>query len=1082
MKFILFILSFVLSFLLFAQDPEVVLTQGHTDQINSIDISPNERWMASGSNSKIVKIWDIPSSREFTTLGPNDGRINSLKFTPNNKLIAALINHGSIKVWDFVTNELVLEVPADYNANGIAFSDDSKFMYYINENGYASKVQLSKDSQPEQITDQYAMHLNKIPNTDQLTLLDHKGKLHIIKIDSDEKQTLTLFDTFNFPFCPSKISASGQYFYSGFNDDNVHIFDLSSGEKKWSIPVSSKIQGVHLDEDNELVYITIHGQKLQIYDLKKESFKTLEESETFYPTHFKVFHNNEILATIHMKRIVFYNLKDLQPIKIFQPLISKMYNMTVAPKGDYVVAANGKLNLTVWNLKQNKIERTLSGMFPCQFGKDGKLYAVGRTMQIGIWDMKTGEMLSQMNTEYEVQQTLAISTDGKYLAGAGYQGKIRIWDLEKQELIKSFQAHEGGISDLSFSPDGRLASCGYDAHVRVWDWKKEKELIALTDQTTMTSGVAFSPDGKLLASSAWDKTIYIRDAQTYDSLNAFVAHDNSITSIAFSDDSKHLTSGATNNAVWEADNTVKVWEPRSGNLVCTFNGHLDGINKVEFEPNTNRVYSCSNDGTLKLWNPDLCGIEATFTAAAETDYIIFNKDFYYTGTKDALQGIAFKIDDRLYPFEQFDLIFNRPDIVANTIGKTPENLIRAYEYIHQKRVKKMGFEEDELNVRFNTPEITINRDDLPYISEKNEVTFSVSSSDSVSFLDRIQVYLNGVPYYGNEGISLRDEKVHSVQKDITIGLIQGMNKITVMSINADGANSLKESFQVIHEPKQLIKHNLYVIGVGVAEYQDEAFNLTYPTKDVNDFVDQMKQNEEIYKNIFVKTLTNEEATKQNISQLEGFLEDVTINDVVVIFIAGHGVLDENYNYYFGTYDMDFTNPTEKGLAYESIEELLTQIKAIKKLLIMDTCHSGEVDKDEIKEVTTPDDDEEDGDIEFRSVATGYKEENAFGLENSREMVESLFSDIRQGSGATVISSAGGAEFAMESDQWKNGLFTYCMLEGIKTGKADLNHDQQIDVDEMRKYVYQNVKELSNGKQRPTTRIENIQMNYPIYYR
>jgi WD40 repeat protein len=832
---------------------------------------------------------------------------------------------------------------------------------------------------------------------------------------------------------------------------------------------------------NELVYITIHGEKLQIFNLKTETFKTLEDNETFSPTHFKVFHNNEILATVHMKKIVFYNLKDLQSIKKFQPLISKMYNMTVSPKGDYLVAANGKLELAVWNLKQNKIERTLNAMFPCQFGTDGKLYAVSRTLQIGIWDLETGKMEGQMKAGYEVQQTLTVSSDGRYLAGAGYQGKIRIWDLENQELVKTYQAHDGGIFDLSFSPDGkRLASCGYDAHVRVWDWEKEKELVALTQQATVTSSVAFSPDGKYLASSAWDRTIFIRDAKTYDSLTAFKAHQNAINSIDFSSDSKYIASGATNNIIWEADNSVKLWEVPTGKLVCTFEGHLDGVNKVVFEPQTHRVYSCSNDGTLKLWNPDLCGVEATFTAAAGTDYIIFNKDYYYTGTKAALEGIAFKIDDRLYPFEQFDLIYNRPDLVANTIGKTPENLIRAYEYIYEKRVKKMGFDKDELNGRFVVPQIQIDRDKLPYISEKNEITITVKVSDSVEMLDRIQVYLNGVPYYGNKGISLKDKNIHSIEKDITIGLIQGMNKVTVMSINRAGAYSLKESFKVIHEPKKFLKSNLYVIGIGVSEYQNEKFNLTYPTKDVSDFVNQMKQNGEIYKNIYINTLTNEEATKQKISDLQSFLSDATINDVVIIFIAGHGVLDEEYNYYFGTYDMDFTNPSEKGLAYESIESLLTQVKAIKKLLIMDTCHSGEVDKDEIKKDNSPQ--EEDGDIKFRSVATGYKEEDAFGLENSREMVENLFSDIRQGSGATVISSAGGAEFAMESDQWKNGLFTYCMLEGIKTGKADYNGDTKIEVDELRRYVYENVKDLSNGKQRPTTRIENIQMNYPIYYR
>ncbi len=1080
MKYLLFF-TLLLTPLAYSQEVEVVLTQGHTDQINSIDVSPNERWMATGSNSKIVKIWDIPSSREFTTLGPNDGRINSLKFTPDNKLIAALVNHGSIKVWNFVTNKLIIEVAAEANANGMGFSDDSNWMYYINQNGYPSRVKLQNQSESEVLSDQYSYHLNKIPNTNELTLLDHKGKLHILDIDTKEKRTLTLFNDFNFPFCPSKVSASGNYFYSGFNDDNVHIFDLKTGEKKWSIPVSSKIQGVHFDEENKLVYITIHGKKLQIFNLETGVFNTLKDKETFSPTHFKVFHGNEILATVHMKNIVFYNLKDLQPLKKFQPLISKMHNMTVDPKGEYLVAANGKLKLGVWNLKQNKIERSFDGMFPCQFGKDGKLYAVSRTLKIGVWDIETGAFKGQMEAGNEVQQTLTVSSNGRYLAGAGYQGMIRVWDLQKQELIKTYQAHQGGIFDLSFSPDSkRLASCGYDAHVRVWDWNKGKELVALSEQTTMTSGVAFSPDGKYLASSAWDKTIFIRDAKTYDSITSFTAHENAINSIDFSSDSKYIASGATNNAVWEADNSVKLWEVRTGKLICKFEGHLDGVNKVVFEPGTHRVYSCSNDGTLKLWNPDICGVEATFTAASGNDYIIFNKDFFYTGTKEALQGIAFKIDDRLYPFEQFDLIYNRPDIVANIIGKTPENLIRAYKYIYQKRVKKMGFEADELSGNFVVPEINIDRDNLPYISERNEITFTVKASDSVELLDRIQVYLNGVPYYGNEGISLKDKNLHSIEKEISIGLIQGMNKVTVMSINAAGAYSLKESFKVIHEPKTLFKSNLYVIGIGVSEYEDDKYNLTYPTKDVSDFVNQMKQNGENYKNIFIKALTNEEATKQNISKLESFLSEATINDVVIIFIAGHGVLDEDYNYYFGTYDMNFTSPSEKGLAYESIELLLTQVKAIKKLLIMDTCHSGEVDKDEIKKDTTPA--ENDGDIKFRSVATGYKEEEAFGLENSREMVESLFSDIRQGSGATVISSAGGAEFAMESDQWKNGLFTYCMLEGIKTGKADLNGDTKIDVDEMRKYVYENVKELSNGKQRPTTRIENIQMNYPMYYR
>lgn len=1079
-----FILLFGFVSVLFTQKPaaEVVLTTGHNDQINSIAISNNERWMATGSNNNIVKIWDIPSSKEFTTLGPNDGRISAVKFSPDNKYIAALINHGSIKVWDFVQDRLILEVPADYNSNGIFFSEDNRWMFYINADGNATKVEYQKEgASPEVISEQYGLHINKIPGKPQITLMDHKGKLHLIGTEDGVQETYTLFDTFNFPFCPSKISASGKYFYSGFNDDNVHIFNLETGKKEWSVSFESKINGVHFDEENGLVYASLHGKKMSIYDLKKKKSTSLNNEEVFTPTHFEIFHENEILAAVHMKKIIFYNLKNKNIIKKFEPLISKMYNMTIDPNGEYMVAASGKINLAVWNLKQNKIDRLLGGFFPCQFGTDGKLYSMDNTMHVAVWDVKEGKIIKRMNAGYEVLQTMTVSPDGKYLAGAGFQGIIRIWNLEKLEIEKEIQAHTGGIYGLSFSPDSKsIASSGYDETVRIWDWKQEKELKVLEDQSVVISDVEFSPDGKYLASSSWDKTIYIRDTKTWDTIKVIQAHDNAINTLAFSDDSKYLASGATNNAVWKADNSVRLWEVPSGKKVCEFNGHLDGVNKVVFEPQTHRIFSCSNDGTIKLWNPDICNMEATFTAANDLDYVIFNKDYFYTGTKAALNGIAFKIKDRLYPFEQFDLVFNRPDLVAKTIGKTPENLIRAYEYIYQKRLKKMGFDKDDVKSNFVVPEIYIDRTNLPYITQDKILNFSITARDSVEKLERIQVYLNGVPFYGNSGIPLKNQNIHSVKKDMEIELISGLNRITVMSINTVGTYSLKESFEVIYEPKQLFKNDLYVIGIGVSEYENQDFNLTYPTKDVEDFVTQMKGNESIYKNIFVKKLKNEEVTLSAFDQLQKFISKADVDDVVMIFMAGHGVLDDEYNYYFGTYDMDFLKPTEKGLAYEKIEQLLTEIKAIKKLLIMDTCHSGEVDKDEIQKIEDPE--AVEGDVEFRAVNAGYKLESAFGLENSREMVEALFSDIRQGSGATVISSAGGAEFAMESATWKNGLFTYCLLEGIKTGKADFNNDQKIEVDEIRKYVYENVKKLSNGKQQPTTRIENIQMNYPIYFR
>ncbi|MFK8038493.1 MAG: caspase family protein, partial [Crocinitomicaceae bacterium] len=180
--------------------------------------------------------------------------------------------------------------------------------------------------------------------------------------------------------------------------------------------------------------------------------------------------------------------------------------------------------------------------------------------------------------------------------------------------------------------------------------------------------------------------------------------------------------------------------------------------------------------------------------------------------------------------------------------------------------------------------------------------------------------------------------------------------------------------------------------------------------------------------------------------------------------------------YFATYGMDFSNPAEKGLAYEDLESLMDGIAPLKKTLIVDACHSGEIDKDELALVASST--QETGDIQFRSVGTSVAPK--LGMENTSELAKSLFSDLRKGTGATVISSSGGMEFAMESDEWKNGLFTYCLINGIKSAKADLNKDGEIWLSELQNYVSKQVTELSKGKQQPTSRIENQTVDFRVW--
>jgi hypothetical protein len=191
----------------------------------------------------------------------------------------------------------------------------------------------------------------------------------------------------------------------------------------------------------------------------------------------------------------------------------------------------------------------------------------------------------------------------------------------------------------------------------------------------------------------------------------------------------------------------------------------------------------------------------------------------------------------------------------------------------------------------------------------------------------------------------------------------------------------------------------------------------------------------------------------------------------------HGVLDENLDYYIATHNMEFENPAVKGLLYDDLEGLLDGIGARRKLLLIDACHSGEIDKEENvlgASVTV-----NEGTVKNRGFKEVKKKEG-LGLDNSFDLMNELFSDIRKGSGTIVISSASGREFAFESAAWKNGVFTYAFLDGLSLQKADKDNDNNVKVSEIRDYVIDKVVELTEGKQHPTIRKENLEFDFLVW--
>src|SRR5262249_43912490 len=107
-------------------------------------------------------------------------------------------------------------------------------------------------------------------------------------------------------------------------------------------------------------------------------------------------------------------------------------------------------------------------------------------------------------------QAVALSRDGKWLAGCGERGLVRVWDIATGENKVTLSGHTGLLQALAFSPDSkRLASGGVDKTVRIWSLPRGKNLAVLEGQTEGVLNLAWSPDGKTLASCGRELTVYL---------------------------------------------------------------------------------------------------------------------------------------------------------------------------------------------------------------------------------------------------------------------------------------------------------------------------------------------------------------------------------------------------------------------------------------------------------------------------------------------------------------------------------------------------------------------------------------------
>ncbi|BBH40875.1 serine/threonine protein kinase [Microcystis viridis NIES-102] len=215
-----------------ATGKELRTLTGHSDSVESVVYSPDGRYLASGSNDKTIKIWEVATGKELRTLTGHSSWVYSVVYSPDGRYLASGSGDGTITIWEVATGKglRILTGHSDW-VRSVVYSPDGRYLASGSGDGTITIWEVATGKGLRILTghSDWVRSVVYSPDGRYLASGSWDKTIKIWEVATGkELRTLTGHSHWVFSVV---YSPDGRYLASGSDDNTIKIWEVATGKE-----------------------------------------------------------------------------------------------------------------------------------------------------------------------------------------------------------------------------------------------------------------------------------------------------------------------------------------------------------------------------------------------------------------------------------------------------------------------------------------------------------------------------------------------------------------------------------------------------------------------------------------------------------------------------------------------------------------------------------------------------------------------------------------------------------------------------------------------------------------------------------